>query len=73
MNTFHEFSHFDITRKAFDTLFLRVRKHFLLIVNVLYVIIIIFFIIFKVFSKHLYLNNVFRSNDLYHYHNLLII
>ena len=60
----------DIIRKVFNTLFLRARKCFLLIINVLYVIAIIIIIIFKVFSKHLNLNNAPRNSDLYHYRNL---
>ena len=72
--TFRHYSQsLDIIRRALNTSFLRVRKYFLLIINVLYAIIIIIIITFKIFSKHLNLKNAPRSNDLYHYHNLSII
>ena len=73
MNKFHWFSQLDIIHKVFNTSFPRARKRFLLIINVLCVITIIVIITFKIFSKHLYLNNAPRSSDLYHYRNLSII
>ena len=63
----------DIIRKVFDISFFRARKCFLLIINALCVIAIIIIIIFKILSKHLYLNNALERSDLYYYRNLSVI
>ena len=55
---------FDIIRRVLDTLFLRAHKCFLLIINAFCAITIIAFIIFKVFSQHLYLSNAPRAQRL---------
>ena len=61
---FHVSILFIVTRhysQSLDTLFLRARKCFLLIVNVFCVIALIVIITFKAFSQHLYLNNAPRA------------
>ena len=56
--TFRHYSQsLDIIYKVLNISFLRARRCFLLIINVLYAIIIIIIITFKALSKHLNLNN----------------
>ena len=52
---------FDIIRRVFNTLFFRVYRCFLLVVNVFCAIAVIVIITFKVFSQHLYLSNAPRA------------